>query len=150
MPISELWPFHCQQTDRRAPVKRQLSFSPVAVPSVVLPVGPGFLVHWNADSAGILSVTHVEELNRILWSTIPGQSFVTAAAGEERIRDKRGSINVDDRIVYLCTNQTVERVFRAGKEGRERVVVEGTLYSELRCPGQGVRMPPQGEMAKEI
>lgn len=146
MPIPPIWPFHRKQLKSRPPVKRPVSFSPVAVPSVTHPVGAGFLIYWDSSIGGTLSVTHIEEPDRVLWSTIPGECFITAAAGEESIRDKRGSISVADRIIYRCGNQTVEQIYATGRGEQRSVIVSGTLFSEPQCEAQSVKKAPKGEV----
>ncbi|KAL2619917.1 hypothetical protein R1flu_000122 [Riccia fluitans] len=93
-------------------VRGELLFDSTATPSQSHTAGQGFEVRWRGggQEAGILQVYHVTEPNRVLWSTIPGQSFVSAAFGTDSFEESRGSFAIHDQIEILCSHQTVEQV----------------------------------------
>ena len=100
----------------------------------VAPPGPyrvgEFVVELKTGREGdasddLLSVAHRSDLDRILWSSIPGESFVSAARGEEAVRQSRGHFFIEDEVEDLRPDQTVDRIERRG----EALVVSGGLTS---------------------
>ena len=66
---------------------------------------------WSSDNGGHLSISHQSRPDRPIWSTIPGQAFVSAALAETEVEESRGSFVVKDGDVHLvCNNQTIEEI----------------------------------------
>ena len=78
-------------------------------------------------SNDLLIVSHDSRPDRILWASIPGESFVSAARGEETVRQTSGHFSIEDEVEDVHPDQTVDRLERRG----DALVVAG------RLPGEG-------------
>jgi sulfoquinovosidase len=66
------------------------------IPSVHYAIGS---YHWNWDAeARQISVSHLTDSLHVLWSSIPGKSFVAAAVGQGYFEDKRGTFILHEKI----------------------------------------------------
>ncbi|GAB2267129.1 hypothetical protein Dimus_002114 [Dionaea muscipula] len=123
-----------------------LHFKPETVPShQVFSIGTDFHLLCSSDSGGdgtggYLSISHRSQPRRPIWSTIPGQAFVSAAVAETEVEESRGSFVIKDRrIDLICNHQTVEDV-RVIDDAHDWVsgsgypgLVEKTLLKDVAC-----------------
>jgi sulfoquinovosidase len=107
---------------------------PVGEFAITLETGGG-------PSGAGLSLAHRSRPDRILWSSIPGESFVSAAHGEETVRQSRGHFFVEDELKDLHPDQTIERVERRG----EALIVAGRLLGKGAAASYSLAFSPVAE-----
>ncbi|CAK9184055.1 unnamed protein product [Ilex paraguariensis] len=74
-------------------------------------IGKDFQLTWRSKNGGSLSISHQSQPARPIWSTIPGQAFLSAALAETEVEESRGSFVIKDRDVHLvCHHQTIEEI----------------------------------------
>ncbi|KAG6690960.1 hypothetical protein I3842_10G039800 [Carya illinoinensis] len=93
-------------------IQGTLSFNSQKVPShQIFSIGKDFQLLWSSKDGGHLSISHHSCPSRPIWSTIPGQAFVSAALVETEVEESRGSFAVKDGDVHLiCNHQTIEEI----------------------------------------
>ncbi|KAF5737638.1 hypothetical protein HS088_TW13G00525 [Tripterygium wilfordii] len=100
-------------TPRSLPsIQGRLFFNSTTVPlDQIFSIGNDFQILWSTSNGGYLSVSHQSQPSRALWSTIPGQAFVSAALAETEVKESRGSFAIKNGDVHLlCDHQTVEEI----------------------------------------
>jgi alpha-glucosidase len=85
----------------------------------------GFAVVVSRDGGFALSVRHRSDPGRVLWGSLPGESFVSAARGDETVEQSRGHFFVEDEVDDPLPDQTIDSVWLEG----EALIVEGTLLN---------------------
>ncbi len=96
----------------------------------------------GGDPAGtVLSVAHGSRPDRALWRSIRGESFVSAAQGEETFRSSRGHYVVDDRVGAVLPDQTIDGIERRGGA----LVVSGRLLGDGEVVGYTFSFSDVGE-----
>ncbi|GMY19521.1 sulfoquinovosidase [Fagus crenata] len=93
-------------------IQGTLFFNSQRVPShQIFSIGKDFQLLWSSNNGGCLSIFHNSNPSRSIWSTIPGQAFVSAALAETEVEESRGSFVVKDGDVHLvCNHQTIEDI----------------------------------------
>lgn len=99
----------------------------------------------EAPSDDYLTIAHRSRPGRVLWSSLPGESFVSAARGEETVSQSRAHFAFEDELEDVRPDQTIERAKRDGDaltfEGR---LVDGTSsgvgYTLAFSPASGERL----------
>lgn len=100
------------------------------LPPAPLPAGP-FVIRFHAEDGGRLVITHRSEPERALFETVPGRAFISAARGEEKVRDSRGSFSMRDELRARCADQRLGSITPLPSTAGETA---GVLISgSLRC-----------------
>ncbi|KAK7840726.1 uncharacterized protein LOC112026477 [Quercus suber] len=104
-------PFPSTQTSHPF-IEGTLFFNSQTVPShKKFSIGKDFQLLWCSNNGGYLSISHRSNPSKLIWSTIPGQAFVSAALAETEVEESRGSFVVKDGDVHLvCNHQTIEEI----------------------------------------
>ncbi|KAJ8537152.1 hypothetical protein K7X08_035553 [Anisodus acutangulus] len=74
-------------------------------------IGIDFQLNWSSKNGGFVSISHKSDPARTLWSTIPGEPFISAAIVETEVEESRGSFLIKDKLIRSVSNhQTIEDI----------------------------------------
>ncbi|RWW00876.1 hypothetical protein GW17_00036127 [Ensete ventricosum] len=90
----------------------KLSFSPHKISQdQSFQIGEDFQLAWSCRNGGCLSISHRSQPDRSIWSTIPGEAFISAAAVQTQVEESRGSFAIKDGdVLFICKHQSVEEI----------------------------------------
>ncbi|KAL6009824.1 hypothetical protein ACLOJK_000254 [Asimina triloba] len=75
------------------------------------PIGHDFQLHHTHQNGGFVSISHNSQPHRSIWSTVPGQAFVSAACAETEAEESRGSFVIKDNdVLCICNHQFIEEI----------------------------------------
>lgn len=109
--------------------------------------GKDFQLAWHSDNGGCISIYHQSQPTRPVWSTIPGQAFVSAALAETEVEESRGSFVVKDGHVHLvCNHQSIQDIrvinqFDDFSEGENHVFPSGYFPKNHKVDMKGTQFP---------
>jgi alpha-glucosidase len=101
-----------------------LYFDSAVVPDKAYDIGQ-FVLTWESKGGGRLTVQHHANPGKLLWSSLPGECFVAAAWGAERVTESRGSFFIRDRLTAVFADQAVDGFSVAPGE----IVVRGRMVT---------------------
>lgn len=113
-----------QHADAERQISGRLTFDTAQLSDRAFEVG-AFHLRWTTAHGGTLEITHRDDTQRILWSSLAGQSFIAAAQGVETVTEARGMFFLRDRLNIRCADQRLESL-----------AIEGDvalLRGQLRC-----------------
>ncbi|KAJ3686865.1 hypothetical protein LUZ61_016029 [Rhynchospora tenuis] len=111
-------------------------------------IGENFNLTWvptNGDEekkpsnkGGYLFISHQSELDKTIWSTVPGEAFISGAAVETEVEESRGSFAIKDgEVMFISRHQTIEKILSLYKsdlelesKGREYNAIFGDSYTD--------------------
>ena len=94
------------------------------VPNRALQIGE-FILDWQNDSSPLLTIKHNNGNDRILWSSIPGEAFITAAKAHIEVHENRGSFDVQEDIISHLTHQKVQSIISENNQ----IILSGDLLT---------------------
>lgn len=105
-------------------IKGRLLFDSNAVSTASYPVG-AFIITWDPENGGRLSIHHQAKPDKVLWASLPGRSFLAAALGAETVKGARGFFTFKDELQTICADQIITAFILDAKASTLTVV--GTL-----------------------
>ncbi|XP_074320564.1 uncharacterized protein LOC141657287 [Silene latifolia] len=122
-------------------VQGNLSFDHHALPcNHVYSIGSHFQGLWSSNNGGHFSISHNSNPKRALWSTIPGQAFISAAMVETEVEESRGSFAIKDKKIHIvCNHQSIDDI---------KVISNYTDLSSLEAKDQDFPYRFRGNDAK--
>ena len=90
-------------------ISGKLSFNSQLLPSHDYVVGH-FTARWQVDEGGKLCIYPASQMAKILWQSLPAQSFICAARGNETVKESWGSYDIKDSLITVCNSQTIDSI----------------------------------------
>ncbi|PHU22386.1 hypothetical protein BC332_07493 [Capsicum chinense] len=101
----------------------------------IYPIGKDFQLNWSSKDGGFLSISHKSEPGRLLWSTLPGEPFISAAIAETEVEESRGSFLIKDKYVHsLSNNQTIDDIKIVNGFDKDQVIPSFSLPKNPMYP----------------
>ncbi|XP_015068243.1 uncharacterized protein LOC107012823 [Solanum pennellii] len=103
----------------------------------IYPIGKDFQLNWSSKNGGFLSISHKSEPTRPIWSTLPGEPFISAAIAETQVEESRGSFVVKDKHVHsLSNNQTIDDIKIINESDKDQLFSPYPLFPVLMITGK--------------
>ncbi|KAJ3693758.1 hypothetical protein LUZ60_009238 [Juncus effusus] len=110
-------------------------------------IGDHFELRWSLqddnngdeedETGGSLSISCQSDPDKIIWSTVPGEAFISAAIVNTEVEESRGSFAIKDgEVSFVSKHQTIEKIKALYEcdfetKGREYEAIFGDSCSEL-------------------
>ncbi|CDP09576.1 unnamed protein product [Coffea canephora] len=132
-------------------VEGKLFFNSQTLPShQIFDIGKDFQVIWSSTDGGSLSISHKSQPARHIWSSVPGQAFVSAAVAETEVEESRGSFLVKDNEVHVvCNHQTIDCIRAVVDDSDVSVDVTDQNLPSF-CDGNATKMAENGRQSPAL
>lgn len=87
-------------------------------------------------TGGFLSIWHRSAPDKIIWSTVPCEAFISGGAVETEVEESRGSFAIKDgEALFISKHQTIEKIsalynFDLESKGSEYDAIFGASYPD--------------------
>lgn len=109
-------------------------------------LGNGFKLAWDSEANHLL----IDQHSKTVFSSVPGQSFLSASSGEDNIVDANGNFKISNVDRNQCQNQNVSHIdYSPSQDGVDarKVTVDGYL---LDCGDQNVEYSMRFWVPKDL